>query len=187
MIRSTRAVFQLGKSSRLGSAVQLGQRYTARRMASSFRVVEHTVTGCHTREYVAATANGDADTPRLAVKQYIPLDNPTPKPGDVTIIGAHANGFPKVRDRGPASPCFANSNEDNRNCMNRFGRRSIGGRLGLASASAPSSSRTYGIRGSRVSSTKRFSETTVGDPSYTVLPQPLTGVTQRAGPTTRET
>ncbi|GJN83874.1 hypothetical protein PLIIFM63780_007425 [Purpureocillium lilacinum] len=64
-------------------------------MASSFRVVEHTVTGCHTREYVAATAHGDSDTPRLAVKQYIPLDNPTPKPGDVTIIGAHANGFPR--------------------------------------------------------------------------------------------
>ncbi|KAL3962283.1 hypothetical protein ACCO45_003806 [Purpureocillium lilacinum] len=47
------------------------------------------------QEYVAATAHGDSDTPRLAVKQYIPLDNPTPKPGDVTIIGAHANGFPK--------------------------------------------------------------------------------------------
>ncbi|KAJ6444974.1 ISWI chromatin-remodeling complex ATPase ISW2 [Purpureocillium lavendulum] len=64
-------------------------------MASSLRVVEHIVHGCHTREYVAATANGDADTPRLSVKQYIPLDNPAPKPGDVTIIGAHANGVPK--------------------------------------------------------------------------------------------
>ncbi|KAF5662750.1 host-specific ak-toxin akt2 [Fusarium heterosporum] len=31
----------------------------------------------------------------LAVKQYIPHDNPNPQPGDVTIIGAHANGFPK--------------------------------------------------------------------------------------------
>ncbi|UKZ80588.1 hypothetical protein TrVFT333_008350 [Trichoderma virens FT-333] len=64
-------------------------------MASSFRVVQHTIKGCHTRDYIAATANGDADTPKLSVKQYIPLDNPTPKPGDVTIIGAHANGFPK--------------------------------------------------------------------------------------------
>ncbi|KAJ4859001.1 alpha/beta hydrolase family domain-containing protein [Trichoderma breve] len=64
-------------------------------MASSFRVIQHTVKGSHTREYIRATANGDADTPRLSVKQYIPLDNPTPKPGDVTIIGAHANGFPK--------------------------------------------------------------------------------------------
>ncbi|KAM5517894.1 toxin biosynthesis [Fusarium oxysporum f. sp. phaseoli] len=33
--------------------------------------------------------------PKLAVKQYIPHDNPNPQPGDVTIIGAHANGFPK--------------------------------------------------------------------------------------------
>lgn len=31
----------------------------------------------------------------MAVKQYIPKDNPNPRPGDVTIIGAHANGFPK--------------------------------------------------------------------------------------------
>ncbi|KAL2258926.1 hypothetical protein VTK26DRAFT_7573 [Humicola hyalothermophila] len=60
-----------------------------------YRVVEHTIDCAHTREYVTATANGDADRPRLAVKQYIPLDNPNPQPGDVTIIGAHANGFPK--------------------------------------------------------------------------------------------
>ncbi|KAK4152407.1 hypothetical protein C8A00DRAFT_16289 [Chaetomidium leptoderma] len=62
---------------------------------SQFRVVEHTVDCSHSREYVTATANGDADRPRLAVKQYIPLDNPNPQPGDITIIGAHANGFPK--------------------------------------------------------------------------------------------
>ncbi len=65
-------------------------------MTQFFRVVEHTVNGAHSREYAAATANGDADRPRLAVKQYIPLDNPNPQPGDVTIIGAHANAFPKV-------------------------------------------------------------------------------------------
>ncbi|KAK3900425.1 peroxisomal membrane protein LPX1 [Staphylotrichum tortipilum] len=61
-----------------------------------FRVVEHTVAGAHSREYVGATANGDVDDrPRLAVRQYIPLDNANPQPGDVTIIGAHANAFPK--------------------------------------------------------------------------------------------
>lgn len=65
-------------------------------MPELFRVVEHTVNCSHSREYVGATANGDADRPQLAVKQYIPLDNPKPQPGDVTIIGAHANGFPKV-------------------------------------------------------------------------------------------
>ena len=29
------------------------------------------------------------------MKQYTPLDNPNPQPGDITILGAHANGFPK--------------------------------------------------------------------------------------------
>ncbi|KAF4992835.1 hypothetical protein FGRMN_6887 [Fusarium graminum] len=42
-----------------------------------------------------STVNGDEDSPKLAVKQYIPHDNANPQPGDVTIIGAHANGFPK--------------------------------------------------------------------------------------------
>jgi hypothetical protein len=65
-------------------------------MSQFYRVVEHTVDCHHSREYVTATVHGDADKPRLAVKQYIPLDNPDPQPGDVTIIGAHANGFPKV-------------------------------------------------------------------------------------------
>ncbi|KAL2004065.1 hypothetical protein VTN02DRAFT_570 [Thermoascus thermophilus] len=66
-------------------------------MSSSgpFRVVEHTVPCQHIREYPHATADSQEATLHLAVKQYIPLDNPDPKPGDVTIIGAHANGFPK--------------------------------------------------------------------------------------------
>jgi hypothetical protein len=65
-------------------------------MPQFYRVVEHTVACAHSREYATATAHGDPDRPRLAVKQYIPFDNPNPQPGDVTIIGAHANGFPKV-------------------------------------------------------------------------------------------
>ena len=92
----TRIILRSSKNNRLRPVLRLGQRSIVIRMASSFRVVQHIVKGCHTREYIAATTNGDADTPRLSVKQYIPLDNPTPKPGDVTIIGAHANGFPKV-------------------------------------------------------------------------------------------
>lgn len=63
---------------------------------SNYRLVEHTIDCSHSREYLAETANGDTDIPKLAVKQYIPHDNPNPQPGDVTIIGAHANGFPKV-------------------------------------------------------------------------------------------
>ncbi|KAL4953905.1 Alpha/beta hydrolase family-domain-containing protein [Aspergillus filifer] len=60
-----------------------------------FRVVEHTVACQHIREYPGATANEQEDVLNLAVKQYIPLDNPHPQPGDVTILAAHANGFPK--------------------------------------------------------------------------------------------
>lgn len=67
------------------------------RTVSQFKVVEHTISCAHTREYAAATAFGDDDRPRLVVKQYIPLGNLNPLVGDVTIIGAHANGFPKVR------------------------------------------------------------------------------------------
>ena len=45
----------------------------------------------------AATAESQDETLRLAVKQYVPKDNRSPRKGDLTIIGAHANGFPKVR------------------------------------------------------------------------------------------
>lgn len=66
-------------------------------MASSpFRIVEHVVPCQHIREYPGATAREQEDTLHLAVKQYIPLDNPNPQLGDVTILAAHANGFPKV-------------------------------------------------------------------------------------------
>jgi hypothetical protein len=66
-------------------------------MASPFRIVEHVVPGQYLREYPRATSTSQEETLYLAVKQYIPLDNPHPQPGDVTFIAAHANGFPKVR------------------------------------------------------------------------------------------
>ena len=50
------------------------------------------------REYPLATADGQEDTLHLAIKQYTPLDNLSPQKGDVTIIAAHANGFPKVTE-----------------------------------------------------------------------------------------
>ncbi|KAI1181859.1 Alpha/beta hydrolase family-domain-containing protein [Nemania serpens] len=66
-------------------------------MSSSFpfHIKEHVVPGQHIREWPRATANSQDDVLSLHVKQYIPKDNPTPQPGDVTIIAAHANGFPK--------------------------------------------------------------------------------------------
>jgi hypothetical protein len=67
-------------------------------MSSStvFQIKEHTLECQHIREYARATAKAQEDVLYLAIKQYIPLDNPQPQDGDVTIIGAHANGFPKV-------------------------------------------------------------------------------------------
>jgi hypothetical protein len=61
-----------------------------------FRVKDHIVPSQHIREYPRATAGEQEDVLHLAVKQYIPLENLEPNPGDVTIIAAHANGFPKV-------------------------------------------------------------------------------------------
>lgn len=61
-----------------------------------FQIKEHVVESQHIREYPRATAQSQEDILHLAVKQYVPLDNPNPQEGDITIIGAHANGFPKV-------------------------------------------------------------------------------------------
>ncbi|KAK4997962.1 hypothetical protein LTR66_002739, partial [Elasticomyces elasticus] len=60
-----------------------------------FHVQEHTFSCSHIRGYPYATADSQEEVLQLAIKQYTPLDNLSPKPGDVTIIAAHANGFPK--------------------------------------------------------------------------------------------
>lgn len=64
-------------------------------VSSIFHVTEHSVNAQHIREHPAATAGRQEDVLQLAVKQYVPRSNPSPKPGDLSIIGAHANGFPK--------------------------------------------------------------------------------------------
>jgi hypothetical protein len=61
-----------------------------------YRVKEHVVPCQHIRGLAHATLNSQEDLLYLAVKQYTPLDNLEPNLGDITIIGAHANGFPKV-------------------------------------------------------------------------------------------
>ena len=67
-------------------------------MSSSpvFDIRQHTLECQHIRDYPRATIRAQEDVLYLAIKQYIPLDNPHPQDGDLTIIGAHANGFPKV-------------------------------------------------------------------------------------------
>ncbi|KAJ6096256.1 hypothetical protein N7486_007002 [Penicillium sp. IBT 16267x] len=60
-----------------------------------FIVTEHVVDGQHIREYPNATVDPKS-TFKLILKRYTPVDNPNPQPGDVTIIGAHGCGFPKL-------------------------------------------------------------------------------------------
>lgn len=60
-----------------------------------FRVVEHKIPCQHIREYPRATSRSQHDVLQLSVKQYLPLTNPSPQPGDVSIVAAHANGFCK--------------------------------------------------------------------------------------------
>lgn len=64
-------------------------------MSTVFDIKEHVIDGQHIREYARATAHSQEEVLQLAVKQYIPKDNPHPKPGDITIIASHANGFVK--------------------------------------------------------------------------------------------
>lgn len=66
-------------------------------MASSvFQVQEHTIPTAHIREYARATADDQEEELQLAVKQYTPRENAGDASNGVTIIGGHANGFPKV-------------------------------------------------------------------------------------------
>ncbi|ROV96619.1 hypothetical protein VPNG_09009 [Cytospora leucostoma] len=64
-------------------------------MSTVFDIREHVIDTQHIREYPRATAHSQEEVLQLAVKQYIPKDNPDPKPGDITIIASHANGFVK--------------------------------------------------------------------------------------------
>ncbi|PIA89593.1 hypothetical protein CB0940_07467 [Cercospora beticola] len=61
----------------------------------NYRTITHKIPAAHLREFPQATAQSEEDVLHFVVKQYIPLDNPNPQPGDVTIIAAHAVGFNK--------------------------------------------------------------------------------------------
>lgn len=70
--------------------------YSGDMALSNFKVIEHQIPTCHIREYPRATIDGDEDELHLAVKQYTPKRS-FQATNTVTVIGAHANGFPKVR------------------------------------------------------------------------------------------
>ena len=63
--------------------------------ASLFRVQEHVIPTQYIREYPAATAKDQEDELQLCVKQYTPLRRVASTRQPITIIGAHANAFPK--------------------------------------------------------------------------------------------
>jgi hypothetical protein len=62
---------------------------------NGYKVVERKIPAQHIREFPQATANTQEEQLYIHTKQYIPLSNLIPQPGDVTIIAATANGFPK--------------------------------------------------------------------------------------------
>ncbi|KAL4898168.1 Alpha/beta hydrolase family-domain-containing protein [Aspergillus ambiguus] len=64
-------------------------------LCGPFHVIEHVVPCQHIRQYPAATVRKQEDILHLAVKQYIPIDNPSPKAGDVTFVTVPGNGFGK--------------------------------------------------------------------------------------------
>lgn len=63
-----------------------------------FCTTEHVIDGQYIREYPRATLSQDSPV-KLVVKKYTPKNNSSPQPGDVTIVGAHGCGFPKVPTR----------------------------------------------------------------------------------------
>lgn len=68
-----------------------------RRYLSHFRTVDHIVPCSHTRSYPGTTEPGCENDLKLAVKQYIPIRKhaSNSKSIPITVIGGHANGFPK--------------------------------------------------------------------------------------------
>lgn len=65
---------------------------------SNYIIHEHVVPAQHIRELPNSTAVSPAKpdaTLHLAVKQYVPKNNPEPTLGDVTIIALHANNYHK--------------------------------------------------------------------------------------------
>ena len=138
--------------------------------SQNFRIDEHTIEASHIRSFPRALATHENDPLRLAIKQYTPLNNPNPQDGDITIIAAHANAFPKVRQfhrqvkislstcwrkarpRGGSPSCvkchnrnkhLRETNTDNsRNCMNHSGTTYSSGAKPSASRSAAYGSQT---------------------------------------------
>lgn len=170
---------------RTAPAIRFRARGSSVRMSSHFRVVRHIVSCQHTREYPAATANGDDDIPKLAVKQYIPFDNPSPQHGDVTIVAAHANGFPKVRWITPDETQGLHPHQRGRSCTNLSGTRFMRGLGTTFFAFGAYGLPTFGTR-PNPDCLMRKSWAMTGSPSASFF-EDGTDTTQPVGSTIRET
>ena len=62
---------------------------------SPFTVKTHTIPGQYVREYPGALLHDQEDDLLLHIKQYTPTTKITSPKESVSIVGAHANGFPK--------------------------------------------------------------------------------------------
>ncbi|KAK4539286.1 hypothetical protein LTR36_000812 [Oleoguttula mirabilis] len=61
----------------------------------NFTVKTRRFPGQHVRQYLGATRDREEDVLYLEAKQYVPLSNPQPQEGDITILATHAVSFPK--------------------------------------------------------------------------------------------
>lgn len=66
------------------------------KMPFPFHITEFVIDGQHIREYPRATSTPNTP-PKICIKKYTPVDNPNPRPDDVTIVAAQGTGYPKVR------------------------------------------------------------------------------------------
>lgn len=89
-----------------------------------FNVKSHILAGQYIREYPAATLENQEDALQLHINQYTPNDESSSQPGAITIIAAHANGFPKVSLSGSRTSEIRLSNY-RRNYTNRYGKNCI--------------------------------------------------------------
>ncbi|KAL8826398.1 MAG: hypothetical protein Q9191_003825 [Dirinaria sp. TL-2023a] len=60
-----------------------------------FRIKEHVLPCQYIREYPGATLDNQEEMLQLHIKQYVPCDEESIGVNAITIIAAHANGFPK--------------------------------------------------------------------------------------------
>ena len=69
-----------------------------------FTIKTHVIPGQYIRHYPGATLDSQEDILQLHVKQYTPIEHGMTRVKGVTVIGAHANGFPKVEV--PSTSCI---------------------------------------------------------------------------------